>query len=63
MLLNVSARLDVGPCYADTLYVTQCLNAGLEYALRSTKDQQIHYHEGVDEHEWYCSCVSNVIPV
>ena len=61
--LNISARLGVGHYYADALYVTPCLNIGTEYALRSTEDQQIHDHEGVDKHEWYCSCVSTVIPV
>lgn len=61
--LNVSARLGVGHYYADAIYLTPCLITGIEYALRSTEDQQIHYHEGVDKHEWYCCCVSTVIPV
>lgn len=50
-----SNRLECGPCYADALSVTPCSNALDECALHSTEDQQIDYHERVDEHEWYCS--------
>jgi hypothetical protein len=33
--------------------------ASISYALQSTEDQKIDYHEGVDEHERYLAFVSS----
>lgn len=33
----------------------------VSYALRSSEDEEVDYHEGVDEHERYCGCVSLIL--
>lgn len=52
------AHLNPAPGHADAHSLTPCSNAFLSCARRSTEDQQVDYHECVDEHEWYCHRVS-----